>query len=135
MARHTARCHCGAVVIEAQIDLSAPTFRCNCSICRRTRFWAAISPGDSVRVLEGEDALASYTFNGTSGGQNEHRFCRHCGVRVYGIGRATPMGLMHGVNVGCIDGLDDAALAALTVVRVDGLHERWDAEPAHPAFL
>lgn len=32
-------CHCGAVRFEAELDLAQPSFRCNCSICRRNRFW------------------------------------------------------------------------------------------------
>lgn len=27
--------------LEADLDLTVPSFRCNCSICRRTRFWFA----------------------------------------------------------------------------------------------
>ena len=29
-------CHCGAVRFEADLDLTQPSFRCNCTICRRT---------------------------------------------------------------------------------------------------
>lgn len=38
--------HCGAVRFEADLDLTQPNFRCHCSICRRTRFWAAVARHD-----------------------------------------------------------------------------------------
>lgn len=37
LKRYRGRCHCGAVVLEADLDLTQPSFRCNRSICRRTR--------------------------------------------------------------------------------------------------
>jgi hypothetical protein len=119
-------CHCGAVRFEADLDLEQPTYRCNCSICRRTRFWPAVARRDGLRVLAGEAELTRYVFNTC---KNEHFFCRHCGVRPFGIGNDTPMGVMVGVNLGCLDGVDDEALARLAVVRVDGLHDRGPQPP------
>lgn len=125
-------CHCGAVRFEADLDLDESTYRCNCSICRRTRFWAAVAREDGFRLLAGEGALTQYLFNSR---KNQHWFCRHCGVRAYGIGTDTPIGRMYGINVGCLDDLDDEALSRLTVTRVDGAHDRWGEPPAHGEHL
>ena len=46
-------CHCGAVKFEADIDLTQSTYRCNCSICRRTRFWPAVARADGFREMYG----------------------------------------------------------------------------------
>jgi hypothetical protein len=128
---YTGTCHCGDVRFEADLDLAAGTFRCNCTICRRTRFWAAVARPEGFRLLSAQDALAEYRFGS---GKNRHYFCRRCGVRTHGIGSDTPIGTMVGVNVGCLDGLDDEQLAALPITRIDGLHDRMDA-PLHGAYL
>lgn len=119
-------CHCGAVTFEADLDLDQPTFRCNCSICRRTRFWPAVARPEGFRLLTGEDALTRYLFNTR---KNEHYFCRHCGVRAFGIGTDTPVGRMVGVNVGCLDDVSDGTLSRLAITYVDGRNDRWDAPP------
>jgi hypothetical protein len=117
-------CHCGAVRFEADLDLTQSSFRCNCSICRRTRFWPAVARPDGFRVLSGAEALIQYRFNT---GNNHHYFCRTCGVRPYGVGNDTPIGVMIGVNLGCLDDVDDASLAAIPVTCIDGRHDRMQA--------
>jgi hypothetical protein len=119
------------VRFEAELDLSQPTFRCNCSLCRRNRFWAAVARPQQFRLLAGQGELTEYRFHTR---KNQHLFCRHCGVRPFGIGNDTPVGTMIGVNIGCLEGVDEATLAGLAVSHVDGLHDRFDP-PAHVAHL
>lgn len=116
-------CHCGAVRFEADLDLDQPSFRCNCSICRRTRFWVAVARPDAFRLLAGADALTEYRFNTR---KNQHFFCRQCGVRAFGVGNDTPIGTMIGVNIGCLEDVPDETLSRIPIVRVDGMHDRQD---------
>ncbi|WP_374497241.1 GFA family protein [Vogesella indigofera] len=125
-------CHCGAVTFEADLDLSQPTYRCNCSICRRTRFWPAIARAGQFRLLTGQAELTQYLFNTR---KNQHYFCKHCGVRCFGIGTETPTGLMYGVNLGCLDDVSDTELAQAPIIYVDGRDEHWDRPPAVFAHL
>jgi hypothetical protein len=113
-------CHCGAVRFEATIDLAQPTFRCNCSICSRTRFWPAIVRPESVQVLSGQDELTKYLFNTR---RNEHWFCRTCGVRPFGIGHLPDGTRIYGINIGCLEGVSPEVLAAAPIVYVDGSHD------------
>lgn len=124
-------CHCGAVRFEADLDLTQPSFRCNCSICRRTRFWPAVARADGFRLLSGEKELTQYLFNTR---KNQHHFCRHCGVRAFGVGTETPMGKMYGVNLGCLTGVSEEELSRVPVTYVDGMNDRF-APPEHFAHL
>ena len=123
-------CHCGAVRFEADLDLTQPTFRCNCSICRRTRFWAAVATPEQFQLLSGEPELIQYRFNT---GKNHHYFCRHCGVRAFGVGNETPIGPMIGVNVGCLD-ISDEQMSRIPVTRIDGRNDRMQA-PEFDGYL
>ena len=125
-------CHCGAVRFEAAIDLTQPTYRCNCSICRRNRFWPAIVMPADFRLLAGEGEMTRYLFDSR---KNEHWFCRTCGVRAFGIGDAQGPGRLYGVNLGCLDDATPEELAAAPVVYIDGAHDAWDRAPDVTSYL
>jgi hypothetical protein len=124
-------CHCGAVKFEADIDLAQGTYKCNCSICTMNRFWPAVVGPDDFRLLQGEAELTEYLFNTR---RNRHVFCRHCGVRSFGIGQS-PGGTVYGVNVMCLQGLDLDELLTSPITCVDGRHDRWDSPPAEARHL
>lgn len=86
---HTASCHCGAVRIEADLDLMAGTTRCNCSICRKSRWWAKNVKPEAVRAIRGEDNTFSYSFGTRS---IDMRHCKTCGLRVYSTGSIPELG-------------------------------------------
>ena len=125
-------CHCGAVRFEADLDLTQASYRCNCSICRRTRFWPAVALPDQFRLLSDESELTKYVFNRK---KNFHYFCRHCGVRAFGVGNDTPVGKMYGVNLGCLEDVTDEELSKIPVTYVDGRTDRWQAAPEFFAHL
>jgi hypothetical protein len=56
-------CHCGVVTFEADLDLTQGSYRCNCTICRRSRFWPALAKPENFRLLTGESELTQYLFN------------------------------------------------------------------------
>jgi hypothetical protein len=131
LSTYRGSCHCGAVKFEAELDLTQSSYRCNCSICRRTRFWPAVAKDGGFRVLAGESELTEYRFNTR---KNVHYFCKHCGVRAFGVGTETPMGKMYGVNLGCLEGVSEEALAKIPITYVDGMHDRFEP-PAFRAHL
>jgi hypothetical protein len=128
-------CHCGRVKFEADIDLSAGTGKCNCSICAKTRYWGVIAKPDTFRVIAGEEALSDYQFGSNS---MHHLFCKHCGVRSFGRGHLDVLGGdFVSVNVACLD-LDEADLKKLVNAPVryaDGRNNNWMKPPAETQHL
>jgi hypothetical protein len=82
-------------------------------------------PGN-FRLLTGEADLSEYLFNTK---KNQHFFCRHCGVRPFGVGNDTPIGRMYGVNLGCLEDVTDEELANAPITWVDGRNDRWQSAP------
>ena len=121
MKTYRGSCHCGRVQFEIRTELTRVS-ECNCSICRRKGYLHHMVSPDRFRLLQGEDALASYQF-GT--GRALHQFCRFCGVASFYRPRANPENYM--INARCIEGVD---LDSLERVRFDGLN--WEARPDAP---
>ena len=126
MKTYRGSCHCGVVQFEADLDLTQSTYRCNCSICRRTRFWAAVAKEGGFRLVAGEGELTQYLFNTR---KNQHWCCRHCGVRAFGVGTETPIGKMYGVNLGCLQGVSEEDLSCIPITYVDGGSDHWQNSP------
>lgn len=125
-------CHCGAIRFEADLDLTQCSYRCNCSICRRNRFWIAVADPEGFRLTAGEEMLTEYLFNTR---KNQHFFCKACGVRPFGVGNDTPTGKMYGVNISCLEGISEEALSNIPITYVDGMNDEWQKTPEYFTHL
>jgi hypothetical protein len=124
---YTGSCHCGAVRFEADIDLSAGTNKCNCSICVKTRNWNAIVKPAAFRLLAGQNELSDYQFGGKS---SHHVFCRHCGVRSFGRGYVKEIGGDYvSIQLASLDNVEPQELVAAPVRFADGRNNDWGAAP------
>jgi hypothetical protein len=126
-------CHCGDVKFEADLDLEAGTNKCNCSMCAKSRLWAIVIKPEAFRLLTPPSALSDYVFGYNS---IHHKFCKRCGVRPFDDGHVKGLGGdFVGVNIACLDGVSDEALAALPVVFVNGRNDDWEHVPSVTSHL
>lgn len=118
-------CHCGAVRFEAQLPGHVRADACNCSMCEKVGFLHVITPESRFRLLQGSDALTTYTFNT---GVARHLFCSRCGVKSFYRPRSNPDGWS--VNARC---LDAETAPELEIVAFDG--RNWEANAGALAHL
>ena len=116
MVVHSGGCHCGAVRFEVEAPAEPRVEECNCSICAPFGYLHLIVPRERFRLLRGEDALTTYTFNT---GVARHLFCRTCGVKSFYVPRSHPDG--YSVNARC---LDPGTVARLVIRPFDG--RNWE---------
>jgi hypothetical protein len=91
-------CHCGRVRFRVEVD-DHLALDCNCSVCRMKGNLHLIVPKERFELLQGADALSTYTFNT---GVAKHTFCRVCGMHPFYTPRSHPDGV--DVNIRCLDG-------------------------------
>ncbi len=113
---HRGGCHCGRVQFEVDAPGELEVKLCNCSICSMTAYLHLIVPTSRFRLVQGEEVLATYTFNT---GVAQHRFCRVCGIKSFYIPRSNPDGVS--VNVRC---LDPETVALVRITDFDG--RNWE---------
>ena len=69
--KYNLQCHCGAVQLEVETDLSNIK-QCNCSICKRKNAKMNLISKDSIKMIKEKENLSSYQFNTM---KDEHFFC------------------------------------------------------------
>ncbi len=124
MKTYHGSCACGAMKFEAAFDITAGTFKCNCTVCMKGRFWGASAKGLDVNITEGGKEVSFF------GERIRHHFCRICGTKLFG-----KSGERAAVNLGALDDLDPKEWAAAPVKYVDGKHDAWQNEPEFKGHL
>jgi hypothetical protein len=132
MTTYQGSCYCKRVRFEVDLDLSAGTTRCNCTSCLKRRWWGAMAKPAAFRLLAGESELVKLKPAKGPGG-----FCKHCGVASFAHGDAAEWndGDYVAINVGCLDGLSPAQLAAIPITYLDGLHDTWAPITENTSYL
>jgi len=95
-------CHCGAISLDADIELDN-LMTCNCSLCGRTGAFMAFVPISKLSNITGEANLIDYQFGPK---RIHHPFCKTCGARPFARGPGHDGQEWAMVNVRCIEGLD-----------------------------
>ena len=116
MTTHSGGCHCGRIRFEVEAPADLSLSDCNCSVCSMVGYQHLIVPKSRFRLLDGEDALTTYTFNT---GVARHYFCNHCGVKSFYVPRSHPEGIS--VNARC---LDPGTVNSAKLTPFDGRH--WE---------
>jgi hypothetical protein len=129
MKTYHGSCECEKVKFEVKFDLSAGTFKCNCRMCTKSRFWGAAVQAENLKVLSGESELTTYWNNPI------HHFCKHCGVKVFGRGEQPDGTKTVAVAVPVLDDLDPRELCKAPVHYFDGRHDRFDRSPEFTGHL
>ncbi len=120
MVTHTGGCHCGRVSFEVIAPSRLTVSNCNCSICTKSGYRHLLVSADRFKLLSGQDALTTYSFNTRTA---KHLFCSTCGIKAFYVPRSNPNGFS--VNANCID---SDTIEELTVRDTDG--RNWEATHA-----
>ncbi|HWA89259.1 MAG TPA: GFA family protein [Rhizomicrobium sp.] len=122
---HKGGCHCGAVSFEVRTRPEIELVDCNCSMCAKTGYLHLIVAKKDFRLVRGDAAITTYTFNT---GAAKHMFCSICGIKSFYVPRSHPDG--YSVNFRC---LDASEFASVFTTEFDGKH--WELHAGDLARL
>jgi hypothetical protein len=123
MKTYRGSCECEKVRIEATFELKDGTFKCNCRMCTKGRFWGASVADGNLKVVAGKELLSKYWKNPV------HHFCKECGIKVFGRGVDQDGSPAFAVSLAALDDLDPRDWASAPVKIYDGRHDRFDRAP------
>ena len=118
LVTHRGGCHCGRVRFEVLAPASVEVSDCNCSICAKAGYLHLMVRAEHFKLLSGQDALTTYTFNT---GTAKHLFCSACGIKSFYVPRSHPDGFS--INARC---LDPGTLEEMTVRPFNG--QEWEQQ-------
>ena len=73
-------CHCKKVLFEFISPIKVKLIKCNCTICKPTRYLHLIIPHEDFKLISKIKNIQSYQF-GTK--KAKHFFCKFCGVKSF----------------------------------------------------
>jgi hypothetical protein len=114
-------CHCGDV--EIVISKTSPIqniTECNCSICQKKGILHVAVQTNELNILKGSNSLTMYQFGSNVA---EHKFCKKCGIHIYGRPRSAPERLT--VNIRCLDNFSQI-ISTAKVTKFDGQNHPKD---------
>lgn len=117
-------CCCGQVHFTADIDFeTSPTGRCNCTSCRKRRWWSVHVRPEDFHIEAGTDRVLTIQ---TKAGAILHA-CPSCGVLVFARTEKLEWndGPRVSISIPALDDLDVETLLAAPAVFYDGLHDNW----------
>ena len=135
---YSGSCHCGAVRFQADIDLSAGSNRCNCSVCSKARSWFVLVPPERFRLTQGTEVQTEYHWTppGRAGSNLHYYFCSKCGIRTAGRGEHGPNGgPFFFVALAALDDVEAEELVSGKIRYVDGRHDRYDRAPTDTRLM
>ncbi|OAP42648.1 aldehyde-activating protein [Sinorhizobium glycinis] len=123
---YSGSCHCGAIRFETELDISAGTGKCNCSICTKMRLWSARVKPEAFRLVAGEGELTDF-----------QGICKRCGIHPFERIEVPNMtgSPYYSISIACLDAVDIDELMSAPVTYYDGRNDNWAERPSEVRHL